>query len=291
MKRGTPEHPKTIDLANRLGVPRYVAVGILESLWHFTSEFAPQGNIGKFTDAAIAGHIHWEKECKDLVTFLIEAKWVDKCAKHRLIVHDWHEHADQTVKRWLEKRGLQFLHPEHVTRNRSSRGHASTKLANASTEKADPPPQAGLPLPLPLPLPEPIPEPGPQPPAAPERAGALPFTNQRWKGDEQFARFVADYLATGAALIDSDFSKAYEVCWKRLDIQQKLDRVAALVRHSEEYHSDPRFVPNPLKFLETEWQRPVRPKSRDSPGRRERSFVADVEAAMARSIQETGKPW
>lgn len=34
------------------------------------------------------------------------------------------------------------------------------------------------------------------------------------------------------------------------------------------------------------------PRARDSPsGRRERSFVADVEAAMARSIQETGKPW
>lgn len=153
MKRGTPDHPKTIDLAKRLGVPRYVAVGILESLWHFTAEFAPQGNIGKFTDAAIAGHLHWEKTCKELIAALIESKWVDKCAKNRLIVHDWKDHADQTVKRWLEKRSLEFLIPQLVTRNR----HASTKLADASMEKADPPPQAGLPLPKPLPEPVPLP--------------------------------------------------------------------------------------------------------------------------------------
>lgn len=93
----------------------------------------------------------------------------------------------------------------------------------------------------------------------------LPFTNDRWKRDEAYARLVVDYLATGAALIDADFSKAYELCWKTLDFEQRLQRVESLKRHADEYRGEPRFVPHPLKFLETEWERPVKPKARDSP--------------------------
>lgn len=257
MKRGTPEHPKTIDLANRLNVPRYVAVGILESLWHFTSEFAPQGNIGKFTDAAIAGHIHWEKTCKELVTSLIEAKWVDKCAKHRLIIHDWNEHADQTVKRWLEKRGLQFLQPEQVTRVRNGGSHASTKLAHASTEKADPPPQAGLPKPLPLPKPEPLPEPTPFGGVLQTRPTVTRSTPE-WQRDEQFAEFADAYQKTGAALIDEDFANAFQWCWKNLDFEQKTQRIVALGEYIKRgAFSEPRFIPKPLKFIQTEWKRPI----------------------------------
>jgi len=77
--------------------------------------------------------------------------------------------------------------------------------------------------------------------------------------DDIFARFQKDYLALGGAFIPDDFSKAYSICWRYLDFEQKLDRVRALNRHSEEYASEPRFIPNPLKFLQTEWERPVRP--------------------------------
>lgn len=79
----------------------------------------------------------------------------------------------------------------------------------------------------------------------------------RWKTDEAFVRFSIDYLGTGAALVDADFAEAYEFCWRSLDFEQKLERVAALNRHAEEYHADPRYVPRPRKFLETEWERRV----------------------------------
>jgi hypothetical protein len=264
VKRGTPEHPKTIDLAQRLGVPRYVAVGILESLWHFTSEFAPQGNIGKFTDAAIAGHIHWEKTCKELVTSLIEAKWVDKCAKHRLIVHDWHEHADQTVKRWLDKRSLQFLKPEQVKRSRGEASHASTKLANASTEKADPPPEACLPLPLPLPLPEPLPEPLPRCAVLQGRRPAPPdlsFNFEAWFL-ERMRKHTNPERATNAARLLAQHPQINDPEWRAefervhdlwLQSERWLWKNGARVKPMDELVTDQFWLyPPPVQMSETE---------------------------------------
>lgn len=101
-------------------------------------------------------------------------------------------------------------------------------------------PQAPKPSPAPLPPPRMIP----------------PI---RWKADEVFGRFVTQYLATGAALIDEDFTPAFEFCWKTLDWEQKLERMKALEAHMPEYQTEPRFVPKPLAFLEKEYKRPIRP--------------------------------
>lgn len=132
MKRGTPDHPKVAYLASLLNVPTYSAVGILELLWHFTARYAPQGDIGKHPDSVIAKAVYWQRptgergvrpECK-LSGALVTAKWLDTCQVHRLIVHDWCDHADEAVRKFLSRHGLDFV-----------RTHSS------------------LPLPLPLPLP------------------------------------------------------------------------------------------------------------------------------------------
>ena len=96
-------------------------------------------------------------------------------------------------------------------------------------------------------------------PAPPPRA-------MRWKTDDLFYRFVERYKETGAAVIDTDFTEAYEFCWKTLDWEQKAVRVKALEVHHGEYTSNPRFIPKPLAFLEKEWQRPVRPPAKATAG-------------------------
>src|SRR5262245_42760201 len=93
MKRGTIEHHKTASLAARLGIPRYAAVGILESLWHATSRYALRGDIGHLTDKEIAHHVAWDKEPQVLVRALVASGWLDRDKEHRLIVHDWADHA------------------------------------------------------------------------------------------------------------------------------------------------------------------------------------------------------
>lgn len=108
MKRGTPEHPKVHQLAAALGVPKYAAVGILESLWHFAQEYAQDGAVGRYHDDAIARWIGWDGASTALVDGLVAAGWLDRCECHGLRVHDWKQHADQTVRRVLESRGQQF---------------------------------------------------------------------------------------------------------------------------------------------------------------------------------------
>lgn len=109
MKRGTPRHPKVTDLAARLGVPVYSAVGLLEMLWHFTAEFALPGDIGRFPDDVIAKALCYDGASTMLVSCLHDAGWIDRCECHRLRVHDWPKHADQTVSRVLLKRAQCFL--------------------------------------------------------------------------------------------------------------------------------------------------------------------------------------
>lgn len=147
MKRGTPEHPKVGHLASLLNIPRYGAVGILECLWHFTARYAPQGDIGKHSDKTIAAAVYWEKRPGSirvpaeflpssgrvtselwLSSSLVRAEFLDRSLKYRLIVHDWWEHADEAVRKFLSRHSLDFVRTESS-------------------------------LPEPLPVPEPLPEP------------------------------------------------------------------------------------------------------------------------------------
>lgn len=85
-----------------------VAVGILERLWHATIANAIQGNIGKLSDDDIAEAVGWLGDASALVGALVDAGWVDRCEVHRLVVHDWHEHAPDFVRGNLSKHNRKF---------------------------------------------------------------------------------------------------------------------------------------------------------------------------------------
>jgi hypothetical protein len=106
MKRGTPEHPKTIELAEVLGIPRYAAVGLLELLWHATAKHYPDGDIGRWANRHIAKAVYWDGDADAFVAALIACGWLDAVDDpRRLVVHDWQEHADDAVKRRWRRRG------------------------------------------------------------------------------------------------------------------------------------------------------------------------------------------
>lgn len=108
MKRGTPELPKFKRLCRRLKLKPVVVGGLLEFLWHFTAKCAPPGDIGKYTDDDIAEGAGWDQLDKGpagtFVTALVAEHWVDRNKKHRLIVHDWPEHAEDSVHMMLARR-------------------------------------------------------------------------------------------------------------------------------------------------------------------------------------------
>lgn len=114
MKRGTPRHPKFKELQEILKMPSYACIGILEAMWHFTAEFAPQGDIGRFSDKRIEAAIGWGGRTGKVVEALLAAGWLDASGGWRLVVHGWSEHADGVTRRRLERAGLSFVTDQSV---------------------------------------------------------------------------------------------------------------------------------------------------------------------------------
>lgn len=162
MKRGTPEHPKTTRLMGILGIPRYQAVGILESIWHFTTRYATLGDIGKWTDEEIASAIGWEGDAHILISAMVTARFLDERQDCRLSVHDWNEHADEATKKYVVRTQKQF-----VGTCPDISGHFTPAVAVAVAEAvADPEPE---------PEPEETDSPEPAKPASVQPPAVLTF--------------------------------------------------------------------------------------------------------------------
>jgi len=108
MKRGTADHPKMHELAEELQIPLYSAVGILGRLWDWADKYSRRGDIGKFTNHAIARGITWEGDPDELIRALIEHRWIDKNENCRLIIHDWPEHCEYFIHNHLARLGEFF---------------------------------------------------------------------------------------------------------------------------------------------------------------------------------------
>ena len=109
MKLEALDHPKTLDLAARLQVELPTAIGYLELLWAFTGRKSPQGNVGKWADGAIARACHWRGSPDVFVAALRECGFLEVDLVHRLIVHDWHEHAPRWVRAKLKSLNVPFI--------------------------------------------------------------------------------------------------------------------------------------------------------------------------------------
>ena len=154
MKRGTPELTKTKRLARRLGVPIYAAVGLLEYLWHWTARNARRGDVGRYDNIDIAEGIGWERDADELVAALTAEGWLDESAEHRLVVHDWQDHADDTTRKALEKAEETFVSGDSPRRSRAIRESVASDARTGGESSSLP----SLALPIQA-KPEPEPEP------------------------------------------------------------------------------------------------------------------------------------
>ncbi len=166
MKRGTPRSPKLLHLCELLKVRVPTAVGYLELLWHFTAEFAPQGDIGRFDDRWIEAALFWSGRPGHLLHCLAMSGWVDVHPEWRLLTHDWHDHADDAVRKRLSRSSLQFL---------TFRGKVTGQSTVSDRTMSPTQVKSGS---LPEPEPEPEPEPIPQTPNAPVGAFDLSPSSQ-----------------------------------------------------------------------------------------------------------------
>lgn len=136
MKIAARTHPKLYDLCDRLQCSRPAAIGYLELMWAGASEHAPAGNIGKFTDGAIAKWCDWTGDPADFVAAMVESRWIDEDAKHRLVVHDWAEHCPNWLKTKMRRMRLNFVNPTDSTYERSNE-HSIERSVEPTIEPAN----------------------------------------------------------------------------------------------------------------------------------------------------------
>jgi len=103
MKRGTPGHPKFLDLQSALDLGHFATLGILEAIRHFAAEYAHDGALGRFSNRLIAIKIEWTGDPDKLVKALVQTRWLDEHPEHRLLVHDWPDHCEDTVHRRIAR--------------------------------------------------------------------------------------------------------------------------------------------------------------------------------------------
>lgn len=108
MKREALEHTKLKRLRRRLNIPKWQAVGLLETLWHLAAKQTPRGDIGRLSDEDIAIGIDYAENEGIMIEALVASGWVDRHSEHRLLIHDWHEHCDDGVHMKLARAKLLF---------------------------------------------------------------------------------------------------------------------------------------------------------------------------------------
>lgn len=165
--RAVPDHPKFAAFKTMLQLPKGAALGWLESVWHFTGRFTPQGNIGKYSDQQIEAWVEWDGLPGVLVVALLECGWLDKSTEYRLIVHDWHQYADVIVHTELARRCSLFANGtlpnsgrlNQAERERFKSAMGQPQVSHGSADTATKSATTPKPVPAPDPAPEPVPEP------------------------------------------------------------------------------------------------------------------------------------
>lgn len=137
MLRGTLDHPKFMELQDRLDVSRHVAVGLLECLWHMTARYTPDGGVGKWSDRKIARWLEWEGDPGELIAALVESGWLQPDPDCRLYVHDWHVHADDAVHRSLARSVTHFANGQRPKLTRLNAGEPEKLRAAFAAVEAE----------------------------------------------------------------------------------------------------------------------------------------------------------
>lgn len=289
--RGTLTHRKTRRLASALGIDQCRALGILESLWHVCAENQADGGIGRMADQDIADEMYYGGDAGELIKALMKSGWLDAVEntveRGRLFVHDWHEHADDSVNakliQWTKcyangepprLRKLPKDARERVAARFVERYGAKIWVKLESLRKDENLAHIQSQIPEPEPdsrgqRPEPVCATAPDPPAEKPEPAKPPTVI---RGDDAFERMysrhprkkdrglaqtnLAQSVAAGASLVE-------------------IDRVHALYCEREWVGGEERFAPSLAQWLlDKGWL--YEPKARDPPGRPKKPSVADV---------------
>ena len=249
MKKGTDDHPKTHDLCERLNIEVPHAIGILELLWAFAREYTPAGDVGKYPDSALARACHWRKKPADLIDALIEARWLDRSDKFRILIHDWPDHCDDYTRKKLKRGSKMFAFEADTVR--TIEGSLSGQMTAECPDKIRQVSGKFQPRARAEPNQSPT---RAQPEPEPESATDSVRTTTNGDGFMEFRQIAEDAGMSGS---EPDWEKAQRFEWRGLDFEQRLSAVQGI--RDRKGTGDPALDSLPQNYLaDRKWQRKIR---------------------------------
>ncbi len=129
MKPGALDHIKMHKLMARLSIPRYQAVGIMESLWHFAAGHCDDGNLSRYQAGDVAAWIQYADDAEELWTALSECGWLEAHDDGSVWIHDWADHAPHWLRdRWRKRGFVPGVSTEPPGNSRNLRGDSCAPL-------------------------------------------------------------------------------------------------------------------------------------------------------------------
>src|SRR5215471_14073720 len=92
-------HPKTIHLAELLKVRVPEAVGLLQFLWWWALDYAPNGLVTAGDKPVVARACLWHRKPDDFWGALLSAGFVEDAGTDVLKIHDWMDYAGRLIQR------------------------------------------------------------------------------------------------------------------------------------------------------------------------------------------------
>ena len=85
---------------------RALALWSQSGIW--TARETPRGDIGKLSNEDIAMAIDYRGNETEMIAAIVEAGWIDRSEEFRLVIHDWPEHAADSVHMKLARAKSHF---------------------------------------------------------------------------------------------------------------------------------------------------------------------------------------
>lgn len=90
------DHPKRKRLSRLLGLDVYATIGLLNCLWWWAMDYAPDGDLSRYDPFDVADGIDYPGDPDELMAALREAGFLDD-----MQLHDWDEYGEKLYRRRL----------------------------------------------------------------------------------------------------------------------------------------------------------------------------------------------
>ena len=113
-------HPKIKKAARLAGINEFEMIGRVHCLWWWALDYAPDGDVTKYSDADIESAVDWNGNPGAFYNALIECSFNGHCGLLERIgdsvfIHDWHEYGGRLLqKREANKERMREARASHV---------------------------------------------------------------------------------------------------------------------------------------------------------------------------------